>query len=104
MGISRKPTPRWVRRTAISARTVWRRATTKKPTSFARPGSAKWNGWTSKRLITAVVTGEIEKANRSYMQWMLDYPADYHPHGNLGVNYIVLGQYEKAVEEMRARD
>jgi serine/threonine protein kinase/tetratricopeptide (TPR) repeat protein len=48
------------------------------------------------------VTGELEKADRSYSQWLLDYPGDYIPHGNLGVNYIILGQYEKAVEEMRA--
>jgi serine/threonine protein kinase/Flp pilus assembly protein TadD len=48
------------------------------------------------------VTGEIEKADHSYSQWLLDYPGDYIPHGNLGVNYIILGQYEKAVEEMRA--
>ena len=48
------------------------------------------------------VTGEIEKADHSYSQWLQDYPGDYVPHGNLGVNYIVLGQYEKAVEEMRA--
>ena len=48
------------------------------------------------------VTGELEKADHSYSQWLLDYPGDYVPHGNLGVNYITLGQYEKAVEEMRA--
>ncbi|MGA2812530.1 MAG: serine/threonine-protein kinase [Candidatus Acidiferrum sp.] len=48
------------------------------------------------------VTGEIEKADHSYSQWLSDYPGDYVPHGNLGVNYIILGQYEKAVEEMRA--
>src|SRR5271155_3898180 len=48
------------------------------------------------------VTGEIEKADHSYTQWLMDYPGDYIPHGNLGVNYIILGQYEKGVEEMRA--
>jgi serine/threonine protein kinase/Flp pilus assembly protein TadD len=48
------------------------------------------------------VTGELEKADHSYSQWLLDYPGDYLPHGNLGVNYITLGQYEKAVEETRA--
>jgi len=50
----------------------------------------------------AVVTGEIEKADRSYSQWILDYPGDYAAHGNLAHNYIVLGQYEKAIEEARA--
>ncbi len=32
----------------------------------------------------------------------MDYPGNYISHGNLGANYIALGQYEKAVEEMRA--
>jgi serine/threonine protein kinase/tetratricopeptide (TPR) repeat protein len=49
-----------------------------------------------------VVTGELEKADRSYTQWLLDYPGDFVAHGNLGHNYNVLGQYEKAIEEMRA--
>jgi eukaryotic-like serine/threonine-protein kinase len=50
----------------------------------------------------SLVTGEIDKADHSYSQWLMDYPGDYVPHGNLGSNYIVLGQYEKAVEEMHA--
>ena len=49
-----------------------------------------------------VVTGELEKADRSYSQWLMDYPGDYAAHGNLGHNYNVLGQYEKAIEEMKA--
>ena len=48
------------------------------------------------------VTGELEKADRTYSQWLMDYPGNYISHGNLGANYIALGQYEKAVEEMRA--
>ena len=50
----------------------------------------------------SVVTGELEKADRSYSQWLLDYPGDYAAHGNLGHNYNILGQYEKAIEELRA--
>ena len=53
-------------------------------------------------LYFTVVTGEIEKADQSYSQWLLDYPGDYVAHGNLAHNYIVLGQYEKAIEEARA--
>jgi len=49
-----------------------------------------------------IVTGELDKADHSYSEWALDYPGDYHPRGNLGVNYSTLGQYEKAVEETRA--
>ena len=48
------------------------------------------------------VTGEIEKADHSYTQSLMDYPGDYVAHGNLGADYLTLGQYEKAVEEMRA--
>jgi eukaryotic-like serine/threonine-protein kinase len=48
------------------------------------------------------VTGEIEKANSSCMQLLMDYPNDYVAHGNLGADYLTLGQYEKAVQEMRA--
>jgi len=50
----------------------------------------------------SVVTGEIEKADRSYSQWLMDYPGDYVAHGNLAHNYNVLGQYEKAIEEAHA--
>ena len=53
-------------------------------------------------LYFTTVTGEIEKADRSYSQWLLDYPGDYVAHGNLSHNYILLGQYEKAIEEARA--
>ncbi len=53
-------------------------------------------------LYFANVTGELEKADRSYTQWLLDYPSDYAAHGNLGRNYNILGQYEKAIEETRA--
>ena len=53
-------------------------------------------------LYFSVVTGEIEKADRSYSQWLLDYPGDYVAHGNLAHNNIVLGQYEKAAEEAKA--
>ena len=53
-------------------------------------------------LYFTIVTGELEKADRSYSQWLLDYPSDYVAHGNLGHNYFVLGQYEKAIEEMHA--
>ena len=53
-------------------------------------------------IYFTVVTGELEKADRSYSQWLLDYPGDYVAHGNLGHNYNVLGQYEKAIEELHA--
>ncbi len=45
------------------------------------------------------VTGEMEKANQTYMDWIQVYPDDYRPHQNLGANYSDMGQYDKAVEE-----
>jgi len=53
-------------------------------------------------LYYSNVTGEIDKANRSYLQWISEYPEDYVPHGNLGLNYITIGQYEEAIEETLA--
>jgi len=55
--------------------------------------------------ITAVyyglVTGEKEKANQTYELWKQAYPRDDVPYGNLGANYMILGQYEKAATETR---
>jgi serine/threonine protein kinase/tetratricopeptide (TPR) repeat protein len=48
------------------------------------------------------VTGEIDKAIQTYTEWAGTYPADYVPHGNLGVSYNTLGQYEKSAEETNA--
>jgi tetratricopeptide (TPR) repeat protein len=45
------------------------------------------------------VTGELEKANQQFELWVHDYPRDGEAHGNLGVNYSALGQYDKAVAE-----
>ncbi len=45
------------------------------------------------------VTGEIEKANQTYLDWMQVYADDHRPHQDLGVNYRDMGQYDKAVEE-----
>ena len=45
------------------------------------------------------VTGELEKANETYMLWAQTYPRSQRPHHNLSVNYGYLGQYDKAVAE-----
>jgi len=45
------------------------------------------------------VTGELEKATEAYELWAKTYPRDHVPHGNLGVIYSSLGQYEKAAAE-----
>ena len=47
------------------------------------------------------VTGELEKAGQAYELWSKSYPRDMVPHGNLGVMYSTLGQYEKAMSEFQ---
>lgn len=48
------------------------------------------------------VTGELEKANQTYKQWIQEYPGDGTPHNNLALNYETLGQFDAAAEEARA--
>lgn len=47
------------------------------------------------------VTGEVERANQTYMQWIETYPDDDIPHANLGNDYNWLGQFDKAAAEAR---
>jgi Tfp pilus assembly protein PilF len=44
-------------------------------------------------------TGELDKESQTYELWSANYPRDYVPHGNLGVIYANIGQWEKAVPE-----
>lgn len=48
------------------------------------------------------VTGEAERANQTYLNWIQVYPDDYRPHQNLAINYCDMGHYDKAVEEENA--
>jgi len=43
------------------------------------------------------VTGEVEKANQTYIEFAQAYPRDSFSRSNLGANYVMLGQYENAV-------
>jgi tetratricopeptide (TPR) repeat protein len=45
------------------------------------------------------VTGELEKAGQAYELWAKSYSRDMVPHGNLGVMYSTLGQYDKALSQ-----
>jgi eukaryotic-like serine/threonine-protein kinase len=47
------------------------------------------------------VTGDLEKAQQAYETWAQTYPREYVPPGNLGVIYQTLGQYEKALTNIR---
>jgi serine/threonine protein kinase/tetratricopeptide (TPR) repeat protein len=46
-------------------------------------------------------TGELEKANQVYKQWAQEYPSEVAPHVNLALNYEVMGDFEKALEQAR---
>ena len=48
-------------------------------------------------------TGEVEKATEAYELWAKSYPRDMVPHGNLGVLYSTLGQYDKAIAEIEVQ-
>jgi tetratricopeptide (TPR) repeat protein/predicted Ser/Thr protein kinase len=45
--------------------------------------------------------GEIEQATQVYEMWAKSYPADSIPRANLGVTYGILGQYDKALQEIQ---
>lgn len=48
-----------------------------------------------------LATGELEKANQTYELWIQLYPRDYDARINLGDDYMVLGQYDKAAAVTR---
>ena len=48
-----------------------------------------------------MVTGDLEKVNQICESWTQLYPRDSYSHNLLGVNYEFLGQYDKALAEMR---
>ena len=52
-------------------------------------------------LYYGFATGDMEKANQTYELWIHVYPRDDVAYSNLGSNYMVLGQYEKAATETR---
>jgi tetratricopeptide (TPR) repeat protein len=49
----------------------------------------------------AYVSGDLLKANQVYQVWTQTYPRDTTPFINLGNDYAILGQYEKALEVTR---
>jgi len=49
----------------------------------------------------SLATGELEKANQTYELYIRVYLRDPLPHTDLGSNYMILGQYEKAATETR---
>jgi eukaryotic-like serine/threonine-protein kinase len=47
------------------------------------------------------VTGDLEKARQTYELWAQTYPRDWSPRNSLGMLYLNLGQYDKALAEFR---
>src|SRR5439155_22436226 len=62
-------------------------------------------GEREKLAITAtyyqIVTGELEKAEQTYQEWVESYPRDYRAHLRLGNVYLQPGEYERAEEAYR---
>ena len=52
-------------------------------------------------LYYEIASGDMKKANETYEPWIQVYPRDPVPYGNLGSDYMILGQYEKAATETR---
>ena len=48
-----------------------------------------------------VATGQMERANEIYRQWIEEYPNDGSAYDNLAFNYSTMGQYDKCAETMR---
>jgi DNA-binding winged helix-turn-helix (wHTH) protein/tetratricopeptide (TPR) repeat protein len=44
--------------------------------------------------------GELEKMTQGLEMWISEFPRDGNPHGSLGVNYMMLGQFSKALPEL----
>ncbi len=47
------------------------------------------------------ITGDLEKEVSTYELWIKEYPRDDEAHGNLGVDYDILGQNDKALVEAK---
>jgi len=47
------------------------------------------------------VTGEMEKAVQAYELYIADYPRDWGPYANVGVDYLNMGQHDKALGPLR---
>jgi eukaryotic-like serine/threonine-protein kinase len=47
------------------------------------------------------VTGELDKANRTFEEWAHAYPRDIHPLLALALNHNLVGEYEQAVAELQ---
>jgi len=57
-----------------------------------------------KLSITALyfnATGELDKEAQTYQLWTANYPRNPAPHANLGADYAIMGQFDKALAEQQ---
>lgn len=66
------------------------------------------NPWPSPPPLTyqpvtspAQLLGELEKMTQVLQTWISEFPRDGSPHGSLGFNYLMLGQFSKALPELQ---
>ncbi len=57
--------------------------------------------WFIEASYYAIATGELEKAEATYVRWVQTFPADVYAHQNLSVCLRSLGQNERAAMEAR---
>jgi eukaryotic-like serine/threonine-protein kinase len=57
--------------------------------------------WKITASYYSYVTGELEKGEQAYQEWVVSYPRDYRAHLDLGSAYLFQGQYEKAAAAYR---
>ena len=57
--------------------------------------------WATEASYYMSVTGELEKATATLVQWLQIFPADPSPHSNLAICLGTLGQRERAAVEFR---
>ena len=48
-----------------------------------------------------LATGEVDKEAQTYELWIANYPRDSVPHGDLGADYVNIGQYNEALAEFQ---
>ena len=48
-----------------------------------------------------LATGEVDKEAQTYEPWIANYPRDSVPHGDLGADYVNIGQYNEALAEFQ---
>ncbi len=57
--------------------------------------------WRVEAAYCTFVSGELEKANAIYAEWLRIFPADVYPHQGLSVSLRFLGQQEQAIFQAR---